>query len=311
MFIELDELTVQFGKSIILNSLSCNVDSKALGLLGPNGAGKSTLIRTLLGFIKPKKGNARISGFDINKDSKKIRSIVGYMPEHESYLHGLTPVRLLCFLGELCGMYPKDAMERAHEVLFYVGLGEVRYRNIETFSLGMLQKVKFAQTLVHGPKLLILDEPTNAFDPAGRHEMLSLIKDIVNNSESHVIVCSHILKDVEYCCEDVIVLNKGEIVLSGNINELRNEKQKAYNLRIKGDVDHFISELSERGCKCTLDERNTIELVLPDDESTDLLFSIARKNNVQLRHFYFKKDSLEDVFIKAIETSSKPYFEEK
>ena len=305
MFLEFDNLTVQYGKHIVLDSLSCTMNSRSLGLLGPNGAGKSTLIRTILGFVKARNGNARVTGLDIKKDSRKLRALVGYMPEHESFIHGLTPVRLLCFLGELCGMYPKDAMERAHEVLFYVGLGEARYRKIETFSLGMMQKVKFAQALVHGPKLLILDEPTNALDPAGRHEMLNLIRDIVKNSESHVIMCSHILKDVEHCCEDVIVLNKGKIILSGNINNLRKVEDKVYNLRIKGDVDHFISELSERGCQCTLDEKNTIRVKLPINEKTELLFNVARKNNVQLRHFYYKRDSLEDVFIQAIETSSK------
>ncbi|MBN1901453.1 ABC transporter ATP-binding protein [Candidatus Sumerlaeota bacterium] len=277
------------------------MDSKALGLLGPNGAGKSTLIRTLLGFIKPSSGTAFISGKNIRKESREIRAMVGYMPEHESFIHGLSPVRLLRFMGELCGLSSKDAMERAHEVLFYVGLGEARYRNVETFSLGMQQKVKLAQALVHGPHLLILDEPTNALDPAGRQEMIELIQDIVKNSGSHVILCSHILKDVELCCNDVVVLNKGKIILSGNIDDLRQVDEKIYDVRIKGDVNHFISELSEKGCQCSLSERDIIRIVLPPNEKTRLLFELAKKNDVQLRHFYYKKSSLEDVFIQALE----------
>ncbi len=305
MFFQVENLTVNFGKRKILDSINCNMDSKSIGLLGPNGAGKSTLIRTLLGFIKPETGTAKIAGFDIKEDSKKIRSLIGYMPEHESFISGLTPVRLLRFMGELCGMQPKDAMERAHEVLFYVGLGEVRYRNVETFSLGMQQKVKLAQSIVHGPKLLILDEPTNALDPAGRQEMLELIKDIIKNSDSHVILCSHILKDVEQCCEDVVVLNKGKIILSGNIDNLKKVDEKIYDLKIKGNIDHFISVLSEKGCSCTLSERDIIRVSLPQNESTETLFKLAGTNNVQLRHFYYKHNSLEDIFLQAIEESEK------
>lgn len=305
MFLELDKLTVRFGKRVILDNLQSSVDSHALGLLGPNGAGKSTLIRTILGFIKPASGTARVAGLDIRKSSRNIRSRVGYMPEHESFIHGLSAVRLLRFMGELCGLSAKDAMERAHEILFYVGLGEERYRNVDTFSIGMQQKVKLAQALVHSPQLLILDEPTNALDPEGRREMIQLIRDIVKNSESHVILCSHILKDVEDCCEDVLVLNKGKIILSGNIEDLRRVDERIYDLRIKGDVEHFISELSERGCSCSLDDKDTLRVVLPEAEKTEILFELARKNDIQLRHFYFKRDSLEDLFIKALQESEK------
>jgi len=277
-----------------------------LGLLGPNGAGKSTLIRTLLGFITPSRGSARVIGMDTRAESRRLRSLVGYMPEHESYIHGLSPVRLLRFMGELCGMPTRDAMERAHEVLFYVGLGEMRYRNVETFSLGNQQKVKLAQALVHGPKLLILDEPTNALDPAGRQEMLDLIRNIIQSSEdTHVILCSHILKDVEYCCDHVMVLNKGRLALSGNIENLRRVDQKIYDLRVKGNLDHFIAELSERGCQCNLGERDVLRVTLPAQEETELLFELARKSGVQLRHFYYKRDSLEDVFLQALVESDK------
>ncbi|MCX6999920.1 MAG: ABC transporter ATP-binding protein [Candidatus Sumerlaeota bacterium] len=305
MFLELKNLTVRFGRQVILDRLDCCMNGCALGLLGPNGAGKSTLLRTLLGFIRPFSGTAGISGLDIIKDSSAIRSIVGYMPEHESYIHELSAVRLLRFMGELCGLSIRDAMERAHEVLFYVGLGEERYRNVETFSLGMQQKVKLAQALVHGPKLLILDEPTNALDPDGRREMISLIRDIIKNSGSHVILCSHILKDVEECCEDVLVLNKGRCIMAGNIDKLRHVDERVCHLRIKGNIDRFMAELSERGCVCSMGEKESIRVVLPSEEKTELLFELAQKNDVQLRHFYFKRDSLEDLFLNALEESER------
>jgi len=301
VFLELDKLSVHLGRRLVLDSLECGLDGGAIGLLGPNGAGKSTLIRTLLGFIKASGGTARVAGMDIRKQSRRIRGLVGYMPEHESFIHGLSPVRLLRFMGELCGLPNRDAMERAHEILFYVGLGEVRYRNVETLSMGMQQKVKLAQALVHGPRLLLLDEPTNALDPAGRREMIHIIRDIIQNSDSHVILCSHILKDVEQCCEDVIVLNRGKIVLNGNIEELSRVNERAYDLRIKGEPDSFLADLSNQGCRCSMGERNLLHIVLPPDKETELLFDLARKNKVQLRHFYYKRNTLEDVFIRSLE----------
>jgi len=305
LFLELDNLTVNFGRTTILESLSLQSDARAIGLLGPNGAGKSTLIKTLLGFIRASSGTARISGLDIYKDSRQIKALVGYMPEHESYITGLSPVRLLRFMAELCGLPSRDAMERAHEVLLYVGLGEVRYRNVETLSLGMQQKVKLAQALVHGPRLLILDEPTNALDPASRNDMIDLISDIVRNAQSHVILCSHILKDVEQCCDDVMVLNRGRIILSGNIQELKGVDEQIYDLRIKGNPDRFMADLAVHGCQCSINERGVIRITLPREEKTRMLFEIARKNDIQLRHFYYKQDSLEDVFIQALEEAER------
>ncbi|GAB4317989.1 MAG: ABC transporter ATP-binding protein [Candidatus Sumerlaeia bacterium] len=305
MFLRLDNLTVRFGRRTILDGLTCSADAKALGLLGPNGAGKSTLIRTLLGFIRPAAGQAFVAGLDTQRDSRAIRALVGYMPEHESFIHGLSPVKLLRFMGELCGMSPRDAMERAHEVLYYVGLGEVRYRNVETFSLGMQQKVKLAQALVHGPRLLILDEPTNALDPEGRREMLNLIRDIVHRSDSHVILCSHILKDVEFCCDEVMVLHRGRLALQGRLDDLRLVDSGVFDLRLKGPAERFMAAVAEAGCACSQGPRGTLRVVLADGQTPSLLFRLARETGVQLRHFDRKRDSLEDIFIQAIEDSER------
>src|ERR1700685_688278 len=163
--LELDGLSVRFGKRDILRDLRVSLSGRTIGLLGPNGAGKSTLIQTLVGFARPNSGTARVLGHDIRRDLRPIRSLVGYMPENDSFISEMTAVAFTRMMGELSGLPRDAALERAHEALFYVGLGEARCRALGTYSLGMKQLAKLAQAIVHGPKLLILDEPTNGLDP--------------------------------------------------------------------------------------------------------------------------------------------------
>ncbi|HNM46092.1 MAG TPA: ABC transporter ATP-binding protein [Candidatus Sumerlaeota bacterium] len=305
MFVELQNLSVDFGKRRILNNISTAFTGKSVGLLGPNGAGKSTLIKSLLGFVKPAEGTARIMGFDVRREAMKIRQLVGYMPEHEAYIGDMSAVRLLRYLGELAGLPPGAAMERAHEVLYYVGIGELRYRPVRTYSLGNQQRVKLAQALVHGPKVLILDEPTNSLDPEGREEMRRLVRDIGLISNSHVIMCSHILQDVEFCCNSVVVINRGCVVLNGVIAELKKEDLRTYDIRIEGDRERLIGAMAARGWPCAENEKGEIRVQLPEGEGTRSIFEMARDIGVQLRHFHFKKDSLEDIFMSALQESER------
>jgi ABC-2 type transport system ATP-binding protein len=301
MLLELENLDVRYGRRPALEGVSVALESKALGLLGPNGAGKSTLIRALLGLTPIHGGAARLEGLDVRREGKRIRELIGYMPEHEAFLAGMTPVRFLRFMGELCGLDPASAMERAHEVLFYVGLGEARYRNIEALSYGLGQKVRLAQALIHGPKILILDEPTNGLDPAARDEMLGLICDMIAHSDSKVIMSSHLLKDIETCCHDVLVLRKGRVVASGNIEAMKRTAEGEYELRIKGDIDRYMAALSELGCECRLGDREDIHVTVTDGLTPRAFFEIAQNQNAQIRHFYAKRDTLEDIFIKILE----------
>ena len=178
MLIEIKNVSLFFGTTAALDNLSLAVQGGAVGLLGPNGAGKSTLLKTLLGFVQPNQGTAAVFGLDVQKNPLSIRRQVGYMPEDECLIPGMNAVQLVAYAGELCGMPRRDAMQRAHEVLYYVGLDEERYRTIDGYSAGMKQRVKLAQALIHDPKLLLLDEPTNGMDTSGREEMLALVKDI-------------------------------------------------------------------------------------------------------------------------------------
>ncbi|HEV2847214.1 MAG TPA: ABC transporter ATP-binding protein, partial [Thermoanaerobaculia bacterium] len=203
--IELQGLEVNFGRPI-LKGLTASLSGRCIGLLGPNGAGKTTLLHTLLGFHAPSAGTARILGHDIRTETRTIRGLMGYMPEMDAFIAGMTAVRFIRLMAELSGLPSERALERAHEMLFYVGLGESRYRNIDTYSLGMKQLAKLAQALVHGPRLIILDEPTNGLDPDARERMLKMIKDIRDAGEIQMILSSHLLRDVEECCDEVLVL---------------------------------------------------------------------------------------------------------
>ena len=300
MLLELENVHVAYGRRPALDGVNLAIDSKALGLLGPNGAGKSTLIRAILG-LDPAKGSARLEGRDVRREGRRIRELIGYMPEHESYVSGMTVIRFLRLMGEMCGLPPRAAMERAHEVLFYVGLGEVRYRPIDGLSYGLHQRVRLAQALIHGPGVLILDEPTNGLDPSAREEMLALIRDMIATSQSKVIISSHILRDIEICCQEVVVMKRGKVVAAGNIEQMRQVREHLFELRLKGDIDRFMAALAELGCECRLGVRDSLQVTTPNGLSGREVFAIARSQGVQVRHFYARRDSLEDVFLKVME----------
>src|ERR1700742_2462764 len=204
--IELDGLEVRFGKRTILNKLKASLTGRSIGLLGPNGAGKSTLLNTLLGFHKPSSGTARILGRDIRTHAREVRSLIGYMPENDSFVATMSGVHFVRMMAELAGLPHEHALERAHEAFFYVGLGEVRYRNLGTYSLGMKQSAKLAQAIAHGPKILFLDEPTNGLDPPARLRMIQLIQEIRDRGDLNLILSSHLLRDVEECCDEVLII---------------------------------------------------------------------------------------------------------
>src|SRR6266478_6148628 len=231
--VTLEDVTVAYGANRALRDVTSSFAAGAVGLLGPNGAGKSTMIKALLGFIVPARGRMRVLGLDVADSPLEIRARVGYMPESDAHIPGMNAVSFVAYCGELAGLPRVDAMQRAHEVLFYVGLGEARYRNVETYSTGMKQRIKLAQALVHDPDLLFLDEPTNGMDPSGRDEMLALVKDLADAKGVNVIVSSHLLPDVEFTCHHVVVLDKGRVAAAGPIAELKQPGGRVYELRVK------------------------------------------------------------------------------
>src|SRR5213082_2926425 len=238
--VTLENVTVVYGKNAALRDVTAEFASGAVGLLGPNGAGKSTMIKALLGFIAPARGRMRVLGLDVAAAPLEIRARVGYMPENDAHIPGMNAVSFVAYCGELAGLPRVDAMQRAHEVLFYVGLGEARYRNVETYSTGMKQRIKLAQALVHDPDLLFLDEPTNGMDPKGRDEMLELIHDLAHNKNVSLILSSHLLPDVEFTCDHVVVMDHGQVAAQGPIAQLKGPAGRVFELRIKGNLPGFL-----------------------------------------------------------------------
>jgi ABC-2 type transport system ATP-binding protein len=299
--IDLQGLSVAFGRRQILKGLNGDLRGRAIGLLGPNGAGKTTLIHTLLGFHPPSAGTAQIFGYDIVAQTNKIKALIGYMPERDSFIAKMTAVHFVRLMGELSGLPSEAALERAHEALFYVGLGEARYRRLETYSLGMKQLAKLAQAIVHGPKLIFLDEPTNGLDPPARLRMIKLIREIRDSGQAHIVLSSHLLLDVEECCDEILILRDGQIAVYCNLEEERKSNRKFLMLEVRGDKQRFVEALSQLGCEYALSSDSRLKVVLQDGIEVRDLYRLAAETEIQIRRLSYKRDSLEDIFLKAME----------
>jgi len=302
--IHLDALEVRFGRRAILKKLSASLTGRSIGLLGPNGAGKSTLINTLLGFHKPASGTARVFGRDIRSHVREVRRLIGYMPENDAFIAGMSGVRFVRLMAELSGLPRADALERAHEAFFYVGLGEARYRSLGTYSLGMKQLAKLAQAIAHGPRLLFLDEPTNGLDPPARARMIQLIQEIRDRGDLHLLLSSHLLRDVEECCDEVLILKDGNVAAFCNLEEERRANRRFLELEARGGQNGAFLEAVERlGCEAATGAQGRIKLILPDGLEVRQLYAVAAEQNVQIRRLNHKRDSLEDIFLKAMEAA--------
>jgi ABC-2 type transport system ATP-binding protein len=303
MLFALHDITKTYGKIIALRQLTVDVPPGAVGLLGPNGAGKTTLIRTLLGLITVDSGGGEVLGLDIYKQRLGIRQSVGFAPEDECLFPGLPGIEFVAYAGELCGMSRTDGMQRAHEVLNYVGLGEARYRPVESYSTGMKQRLKLASAIVHDPKLLILDEPTNGMDPAGRQEVLELSRDLAQNKGMSLLFSSHLLPDVESVCDHVLVLARGRLLAQGKISELKQPHARAFEVRVKADPAHFAGRLTARGCEVEPHD-DLLQVRLPVGTSSDLLWELAASGGDQIRYLRPQRSTLEEVFLKAVESEA-------
>jgi ABC-2 type transport system ATP-binding protein len=297
---QLEGVTKTYGPITALNNLSVSVPSGAIGLLGPNGSGKTTMIRTLLGLIPINSGTGAVLGMDIRRRQLDIRRAVGFAPEDECLFPHVDGVEFVAYAGELVGMRPKDAMQRAHEVLDYVGLAEARYRKVESYSTGMKQRLKLASAIVHDPKLLIVDEPTNGMDPAGRQEILELTLDLAQNKGMSLVFSSHLLPDVEFVCEYVIVLGSGRLLAEGRIQELKQVHEQSFEVRLKADMRPFARRLVAQGC--SVSEREDVLVVrMPSELSPRLLWETAVTEGEQIRYLRPQRSTLEEVFLEAVE----------
>ncbi len=295
--IELKNLNFSYGNFKAIDNVSLTVGPGVYGLLGPNGAGKTTLMKILMGFLSPDSGEGTVLGKSIIGDRRDIRRKVGYMPESDCLIPGMDAVTITAYLGELSGMPRQEAVKRAHEVLFYVGLEEARYRKVDTYSSGMKQRIKLATALVHDPELLVLDEPTSGMDPGSRKEMLELIGDIASKKKINILITSHILADIESTCQDVIIINKGKVVSAGAVSKDATAGYVIFEMKFTGEAEKFLDAMK---LKFEKTEKGLYRVMLPTEFSKKDLFEKAIAAGVQIRFFKESEATLEETFINAI-----------
>ena len=298
---QIQNLTVRYGSFTALNGFSCDIPEGCTGLLGPNGAGKTTLLKTLLGFVQPAGGSANVLGLDIRSKGKEIRQRIGLMPEQDCHIPGMSAVQFVSYAGELAGMPGDQALRRSHEVLEYCGLGEARYRNVETYSTGMKQRIKLAQALVHGPKLLLLDEPTNGLDPAGREDMLELVRSVSHGKGVNVLVSSHLLPDIERVCDRIIVM-KGELRAEGTIRDLKKLEGHPVDVELRDPSPAFAEALIAKGAsvepaRATL---YRVQAAGTPDAVAAMVLQTAKETGTQVRGFTLAQRSLEEAFLEVL-----------
>jgi ABC-2 type transport system ATP-binding protein len=300
-FINLQHVSRWYGAQQALRDVSLQLQPGRIGLLGPNGAGKSSLLKILLGLLPPSEGEGQILGHDIRTAGPTLRRVIGYMPEADALIPGLGGAEYVAFAGELYGMPRLQAQRRAHEVLTYLGLEDARYRKLEEYSTGMKQRVKLAQALVHDPPLLLLDEPTSGLDPAGREAMLELLLVLAQEHGKSLILSTHLLGDVERVCETVVILNDGQVLRQGSVEELRTRRQDRYRLQIQGDVPRFLHELQLEGVKILHDNgRGEFRVAVPNGWVTRAFFALADNNDAAVRGLQHDDEDLEEFFHRII-----------
>jgi ABC-2 type transport system ATP-binding protein len=299
--IELEGLSRSFGSHRALGPLTCKIPPGRIGLLGPNGAGKSTLLKILLGLLSPSAGTGRILGRDLATAGPELRRLIGYMPEADGLVPGLSGVEYVALAGELCGMPRRDASRRAHEVLTYLELDDARYRPLEQYSLGMKQRLKLAQALIHDPPVLLLDEPTSGLDPTGREAMLELLDKLGREHQKSLLLCTHLLGDVQRVCGTVVILHRGQLLAQGSVEELRARRQDRYILQIEGDPAIFREELALEGVTIVADNsRGEWRVTVPNGFVTRAFFALAANHGVLIRGLRADEESLEELFHRVL-----------
>jgi ABC-2 type transport system ATP-binding protein len=300
--IELHHVTRRFGSLLALDDVSLRVMPGRIGLLGPNGAGKSTLLKLIMGLLPPTSGTGTVLGQPLGgHDNPSLRRRIGFLPEADALVPGLTGVEYVALAGELCGMPRKQAQRRAHEVLTYLELEDARYRQLEEYSLGMKQRIKLAQALVHDPPVLLLDEPTSGLDPAGREAMLKLLFRLGRDYDKSLILSTHLLGDVEQVCEQVIVLYAGKVRGQGGVRELCARRHDRYRLQIQGDPKVFLEEMALEGVEVLANNgRGELRVAVPDGFVTRAFFALADNHGVVLRGLERDDESLEEMFHRVV-----------
>ncbi|MBC7819261.1 MAG: ABC transporter ATP-binding protein [Planctomycetaceae bacterium] len=298
--IDIVEITKDYGRFRALDHVSLKVESGVTGLLGPNGAGKTTLIKVLLGLVKTSSGRGRLLNFELGSQYREIRAQVGYMPEDDCFLHGMTGIECVQFVAQLSRIPTVEALRRAHEILDFCGLAQERYRTVETYSTGMRQKLRFAQAIVHDPPVLILDEPTSGLDPEERVVMLNRIRVLARDHGKAVLICTHILPDVQSISDAVVILARGRVQVSERLTELSRPAEPSLEVRLLGPSDRFIELIRGRGVAIDARPNDTLVLHGPPEELAGEVWQSAAQCGVGVRSITPSRNSLEEIFLKAV-----------
>jgi len=293
-------LSKSYGALKALQSVDLDVPEGRVGLLGPNGAGKTTLLKVLLGLLEFEAGTVTVLGQSTKKDPRVVRAQVGYMPERDVYLPGMTAVEMCSYAGRLCGLPPTQALRRSHEALNFVGLEDKRYQLVDSYSTGQRQRVKLAAALVHDPKFLLLDEPTNGLDPEGRDAMLDLIASLPDRRGLSFVLSTHLLPDVERVCDHVLLLDGGKLVRSTTLNTMRQGHEGLWQVRPKANQEEALA-LALEAVACQVQRKDrTLFIGLPPKTTTRLILETALAAGLQVRHMAPYRRSLQDAFMEAV-----------
>lgn len=298
--LEIEQLTKRYRGSVALDGVTFSLSPGVFGLLGPNGAGKSTLIKALMGLVRMGEGRARVLGLDSRRDFRRVRELVGYMPEDDCIFPGLKGVESVSYAGELSGLPRIDALRRAHEVLDYVGLGEERYREVQTYSTGMRQKQKLAQAIVHDPRLVFLDEPTSGLDPLGRRRMLKLVRGLFDRTGVSVVLSTHILHDVEEICDSVVILGHGRLLVHDTIENLRKPADESVLVGLERPDPAFGAALERRGTRWEQVHPDELRVYGEPQAAAALALDVARETGRTLLRVERGRNTLEEIFLEAV-----------
>ncbi len=300
--IETEGLGKTYGAQQALSDVSLNVPPGTIGLLGPNGAGKSTFIKCLLNLETPTTGVARVLGCDIRAAHRASRERVGYSPEQDCHISGMAGCEYVTYCGQLSGMPMRVARQRTHEILDLVGMGQERYRSVDTYSTGMRQRVKLAQALVHDPEVIFLDEPTNGLDPSGREHILSLIGSLWSDLGISVVMSSHLLRDVERVCDRVIIIGHGRVIEHDSIAALKTRYRRIVELSPSSQPERFVAALATAGAAVTTLSNGRLR-VESKSESIEWILQLMRAGRLPPAEIIANPDGLHELFIQSIATS--------
>jgi ABC-2 type transport system ATP-binding protein len=305
--VRLEGVTKRYGRRKVLDDVTLTVPPGITGLVGPNGAGKSTLVRAILGLVRLASGTARVFGLDPAAEPRRVRRLVGVVPEDDASVPGLSGVEMVQYAARLSGLPASEGLRRAHEVLDWCDAGQERYRPVETLSVGMRQKVAFAAAIVHDPAIVILDEPTNGLDPLERRAMLGRLVTLAHDHGKTILVSTHVLRDVQSICQRLVLLVRGRIQLAGSIAELTGAATPDLRLRGSGPLDDLAVELAGRGVPARqAADGDGLVVRATADEALVAIWEAARNRGVAVRSLEPERRPLEDVFLAALAAADDP-----